>query len=61
MIQINKLKKGDFFKRNDSTAIVWVYDGYNRFTKKYSAHKFDDFCHYMEFKKGKEVFIDFEF
>lgn len=61
MEEINKLKKGDVFKRKESAKEVYVYDGYNRFTRKYSAHKFDDICAYMEFKKGKEVFINFEF
>lgn len=61
MTEINKLKKGDYFKKTQSTNIIWVYDGFNRSTGKYSAYKFDDINHYQEFKKGKQVFINFEF
>lgn len=61
MVQINTLKKGSYFKLNADTSIIWVYDGYNRSTGKYSAYKFDDINSFREFKKGKEVFINFEF
>lgn len=61
MKEINQLKKGDFFKRKETSKDVYVYDGFNRSTKKYSAFKFEDISDFMEFKKGTKVFIDFEF
>lgn len=61
MKAINNLKKGDFFKLNETSPIVWVYDGYNCSTKKYSAYKFDDICHNREWNKNKMVFVDFIF
>lgn len=61
MIEINKLKKDDFFKLSEEGKTVYVYKGYNRMTKKYYASKFDDISAYREWKKGKKVFVDFEF
>lgn len=61
MIAINKLKKGDYFKLNDKGRTVYVYDGYNRSTKKYEAYKFDDIGAFREFKKGRLIFTDFTF
>lgn len=61
MKEINKLIKGDFFKVKEGAQSVYVCDGYNRSTGKYSAFKFDDISSFREFKKGTKVFINFEF
>lgn len=61
MKEINELKKGEFFKRKENSKDVFVHDGYNRSTKKYSSFKFEDISAFMEFKKGTKVFVDFEF
>lgn len=60
-MNIQDLKKGDYFKLKESSSIVYVYDGYNRMTRKYSAYKFSDICAYTEKKKNYQVFINFEF
>ncbi|PZP41965.1 MAG: hypothetical protein DI598_17555 [Pseudopedobacter saltans] len=60
-IEINKLKKGEFLKIKESSKTVFVYDGYNRTTKKYSVYAFDDISRFREFKKGTIVHINFEF
>lgn len=58
--EIETLKKGDFL-RLPGKAPVYVFDGYNRFTKKYSVYKFDDVSMSREVAKGKFVEVDFEF
>lgn len=57
---IEKVKKGDYF-RFPGRKPVYVADGYNRHTRKYSAHKFDDVNTFAERKRGCVVEIDFEF
>ena len=60
-INIQDLKKGDYFKLKKDTSIVYVYDGYNKSTKKYSAYKFSDINAYTEKKKNTVVFVNFDF
>jgi hypothetical protein len=61
MVNIETLKKGDYFKISEKHSTVYVYDGYNRSTRKYSSYKYSDISDFREFKKGKQVFIGFEF
>lgn len=56
---IERVKKGEYFKLNGKT--VYVADGYNRSTKKYSAFRFDDVNHFIEKKKGTRVEVEFDF
>lgn len=58
--QLTKQKE-KYFKRKQSAKTVYVFSGYNRSTKKYSAFKHDDVNSFMEFKKGTEVFVGFYF
>jgi|HubBroStandDraft_2_1064218.scaffolds.fasta_scaffold00002_54 hypothetical protein len=58
--EINKLPKGIYF-RFPGKQKVYVYDGYNRFTRKYSYYAFDDVNAFGERKKGTMVEIDFTF
>ena len=57
---IEKVKKGDIFRMPGKTR-VYVADGYNRFTRKYSAYRWDDINHPFEKRKGTIVEIDFDF
>lgn len=57
---INKLKKGDFFKLS-LNGRVYVRDDYNRMTRKYEYHDFDDANRWHECKGTKQVIIDFVF
>jgi hypothetical protein len=51
MKPIEKLKKGEiFFLPNKNTP--YVYNGYNRFLKKYEYHKFFDISAFGYKKKG---------
>jgi hypothetical protein len=65
MKKIEELKVGDLFTAkkidNPKDTQVYVHDGYNRFTKKYSAHKFSDISAFREWKKGTIIYTDFEF
>ena len=63
---IEKLKKGDLFKimrfANAKPSVqVYVFDGYNRSTKKYSAYKFEDICSFRDFNKAYTITTDFIF
>lgn len=58
---IDKLKKGDYFKRKPDSKTVHVYDGYNRHSKKYDSYKFEDVSSFISLKKGTTVYTDFDF
>lgn len=69
-ILIERLKKGDYFKFVSyefsqgfkfTNNVVYVYDGYDRFNKKYSYHRFDNTSIFGHKKKGALVSTDFEF
>lgn len=57
---IEKVKKGNYFRLKENSPI-YVADGYNRTTKKYSTYKFDDISSFREFKNGTVVIVNFEF
>lgn len=61
MPTIEELKKGTFFKRNETAKEVYSKDGYNRSLKKYTATAESDFCKEIFLKKGTKVFINFEY
>ena len=62
---IEKLKKGDYFKRINSkgepSKTVYVYEGYCRINRGYVYTRFDDFCADRVAKKGTKVTTDFIF
>ena len=60
-VKIETLKKGAFLKLSPTSSVVYVYDGYNRFTKKYSYYAFNDINHFGEKKKGTLITIGFDF
>jgi hypothetical protein len=59
-IPIEKVKKGDFFKRKENGS-VYVADGYDRVNKKYAGHKFNDISSFCLLNKGTLVLTDFIF
>jgi hypothetical protein len=54
---IEKIKKGSAFQFSENGKL-FIADGYNRFTKKYSYTKYSDINGFGEKKKGTVVFID---
>lgn len=58
--EIHTLKKGEFFRKYNGVAVL-VFDGYNRSTKKYGYHHFDDVNKFGELHKLTNVITDFEF
>lgn len=60
-VPIEKVKKGDYFRFPRGYQRVYVADGYNRSTRKYSYYRFDDINHFGEKKKGTVVEIGFDF
>ena len=64
-IPIEKLRKGDFFtikpRENPKPNQVYVFEGYDRYLKAYTATKFDNISVGKSFKKGTQVFTDFIF
>lgn len=61
MVTIESVKIGDLFKLKENSSVVYVKGEYNRFAKKYTAHKWEDINHHIYKKKGTLVFVDFEF
>lgn len=60
-VNIESLKKGDYFKLPGRATRIYVYDGYNRYSKKYAYYRFDDVNHYKDCKKGTPVVNDIDF
>lgn len=61
MRPIETLTKNDFFKRKDGANKVFILKGYCRTNKAYECQNWDDISDFIYLKKGKQVFIDFEF
>lgn len=61
MKKIEDLKKGEFFKRSETAKKVFCKGEYNRAAKAYEGIDEADFCNVLHFKKGKEVFVNFEY
>lgn len=61
MKEINNLKKDDLFKVSLKSKTVYIFKGYNRSTRKYCAYKWEDISSFREWKKGKLIFVNFEF
>lgn len=64
-MKLNALKKGDFFTLKPipypMEDEVWIKGDYDRSTKEFSCHRFDDFNHERFFKAIKEVYTDITF
>lgn len=61
MINIETLKKNDFFRRKEGANKTFIKVGYNREAKAYVGQNWDDINDYIYIKKGKQVFTNFEF
>jgi hypothetical protein len=60
-IAIEQVKKGDFVRRKADSKTTYIMDGYCRFNKAYQLTDFNDMSKCLYIKKGKMVFIDFDF
>lgn len=62
-LRLTKLiKVGTYFKLNPSdTAPVWVRDHYDKSSKTYACHKYDDSNHEKFLKGTRKIYIDFTF
>jgi hypothetical protein len=61
MKKINELKKNDFFKRKEGAKKVFIVKGYCRTNKAYECQNWDDISDFIYLKKGKDVFVNFEY
>ena len=60
--QVNKVNQGTYFKlKPTDTAPLWVRDHYDRSSKTYACHKYDDLNHEKFFKGKRKIYIDFIF
>lgn len=57
---LKQLKPGTLFRLEDSeSSPVWVRDRYDRSSKTYACHKYEDYNHEAFFKGTRTVFINF--
>lgn len=60
--KINKVNQGTYFKLNlQNTAPVWVRDHYDKVSKTYACHKYDDTNHEKFFKGTRDIYTNFTF
>lgn len=59
--EIQLVKKGDFFRRKEGAKKTFIRQDYNRSVNAYTCQNFDDINDYIYIKKGKQVFVNFEF
>ena len=60
-VRIKDLKKGELFKLDKHSSVVFVRGDYDRSSKSYECYKFDDVNSFRSFKGDRFIFIDFEF
>lgn len=60
-MKIKDLKVGDYFKRKETAKAVYVVGEYDKSSKSYACHKFDDVNSEIHIKGDKEVFTEFTF
>ena len=60
--KINKVNQGTYFKlKPTDTAPVWVRDHYDKVSKTYACHKYDDTNHEKFFKGTRDIYTNFTF
>lgn len=60
--KINKVNQGTYFKlKPTDTAPVWVRDHYDKVSKIYACHKYDDTNHEKFFKGTRDIYTNFTF
>lgn len=60
-LPIANIPKGEYFKRQESTNVVYVRGDYDRATNKVSAHKADDMNCEVFFKPTCPVWVGFTY
>jgi hypothetical protein len=62
-MKISELKKGDYFKKKQTSQKVFIYDGKTRgrYNTAFTYYSFDDISEVAQVKKNIEVFTEFEF
>ena len=61
-IEMRRVKRGEFFRlANSESAPVWVRDDYNRSSKKFEAHKYDNIGIWADFSGSRAVYVDLSF
>lgn len=60
-IQIKDAPKREFFKRKADAQTVYVKGDYDRSTKTFACHAFDDICKIIYIKASKEIFVGFDY
>lgn len=65
-MKLKDLKKGEFFMKGKAGSPktwrqVWVRGEYDRSSKLYECHRFDDVCDTQFIRGDRTVFVDFEF
>lgn len=59
---LKQLKPGTLFRLKDSeSSPVWVRDHYDKSSKTYACHKYDDSNHEKFLKGKRKICIDFTF
>lgn len=59
--QIKNVKQGEFLVRKPDAKTVYVRGHYDRSSKSYSCHAFDDINKEIFIKASKTVFVGFTF
>lgn len=64
-MKVKEIKKGDYFTKKEIAeprdSQVWVRGEYDRSSKKYEAHRFDDVNTTCFLPGDREIFTDFVF
>ncbi len=60
-MELRKVEKNGYFKRKQSSSVVYVKGHYDRSTKSFSCSPFDDMNKEFFLKAFTKVFVDFEF
>ena len=60
--RVNKVNQGTYFKlKPTETAPVWVRDHYDKSSKTYACHKYNDSNHEKFLKGTRKIYIDFTY
>ena len=61
MKKIEDIKKGEFFKKKEGAKKTYSKGNYCKINKAWECGNWDDISDFIYLKKGKEIFVDFEF
>jgi hypothetical protein len=60
-VLIKDAAKGEYIKRKADANTVYVKGDYDRSTKSFECHAFDDVCKFIYIKANKEIFVGFDY